>query len=798
MRVGIIAPHPAPLAIGGAENLFWGLQQAIIHAGHECEVIGHVSPERNLDEVLTSYLEASRFEVGSFDCVITGKYPSWMVRHPDHRIYLLHRLRGLYDTYSGGHLPPELARIPAVAALRPGGPHAPMTTDRNVVLRSVETLFAMGAAQLPAHAWDYPGPLARELIHALDACAFNNTYIRRFAAISKTVATRAGYFPPGSQATVLYPPPHRSDYSCGGGDYFFTSSRLDAPKRLALLIEAMALFDGDVPLLIAGVGPERDRLENLAAGDPRIRFLGFVPDDQMPSLYRDALAVPFIPIDEDYGLVTLEAMKSSKPVLTTRDSGGPCEFVEHERTGLICEPTPISIAAGLRRLYHSPAAAEMMGRAAAELVKPVTWEHVAEGLVGQIPRRFGKPRRRRKKIVLATTMPIYPPQGGGQARVYHLYRNLAKDVDVSIVSFGAPGDPVKADEIAPNLTEIRVGKSLQHDRLERKLMAAMSGIPVTDVAMPRLSTFTPAYRETLHWASRDCDAFIACHPYLIGEIESVRRRQPIWFEAQDVEVTLKRHAFESVPGHERIIADVIATERRCWTRSQFVFGCTQTDLTQLKAIYGSTNALSCEVPNGVALDEVRYTPLSARRLARAALGHQDQALALFLGSWHPPNLDAVEQIISMSKALPQIQFLVAGSAGVPFKSRDVPRNISFLGPVSQQVRDILLASVDIALNPMSSGTGSNLKMVDYFAAGIPVISTPFGARGLPVRDREHLVISNLENFEASLAEMAELKDPLLEKMTISALNLVTSQYSWDVIAEKLIEFIEFHDLLNLR
>ena len=79
-------------------------------AGHDCDIVGQVSPERNLREVLESYLAFARLDLGAYDCVISGKYPAWMAPHPDHRIYMLHRLRGLYDVYRGPELPADVRR----------------------------------------------------------------------------------------------------------------------------------------------------------------------------------------------------------------------------------------------------------------------------------------------------------------------------------------------------------------------------------------------------------------------------------------------------------------------------------------------------------------------------------------------------------------------------------------------------------------------------------------------------------------------------------------------------------------
>ncbi|KAG1389725.1 hypothetical protein G6F59_015449 [Rhizopus arrhizus] len=90
---------------------------------------------------------------------------------------------------------------------------------------------------------------------------------------------------------------------------------------------------GETRLLIAGTGPQLSVLKQLAGEDARIEFVGYVGDEHLADYYRNALCVAFVPQDEDLGLITLEAMSSGKPVITTRDSGGPTEFVEDGVTG---------------------------------------------------------------------------------------------------------------------------------------------------------------------------------------------------------------------------------------------------------------------------------------------------------------------------------------------------------------------------------------------------------------------------------------------------------------------------------
>jgi glycosyltransferase involved in cell wall biosynthesis len=96
------------------------------------------------------------------------------------------------------------------------------------------------------------------------------------------------------------------------------------------------------------------------------------------------LAVFFGPFDEDYGYITLEAMLSSKAVITCSDSGGPLEFVEESETGFVVEPEPEQIAERIDYLYSNPSKARDMGRAgrAAYATKNISWEHVASQLLG--------------------------------------------------------------------------------------------------------------------------------------------------------------------------------------------------------------------------------------------------------------------------------------------------------------------------------------------------------------------------------------------------------------------------------
>jgi glycosyltransferase involved in cell wall biosynthesis len=194
----------------------------------------------------------------------------------------------------------------------------------------------------PLDAFEFPGPLIREVIHFLDGIGLAPNGIKKYAAISHNVANRQNYFPMGSAVEVIYHPSNIKSFRRGSSDYLFTVSRLDGAKRVSLLIQAMKYVKANIQLKIAGTGPDADSLKQMAGDDERVIFLGFVNDQEVTNLYADALAVPYVPYDEDYGLVTIEAMMSGKPVLTTTDAGGPNEFVINGETGYSVPPDPTS------------------------------------------------------------------------------------------------------------------------------------------------------------------------------------------------------------------------------------------------------------------------------------------------------------------------------------------------------------------------------------------------------------------------------------------------------------------------
>jgi glycosyltransferase involved in cell wall biosynthesis len=387
MKIAIAAPCPQPFVIGGAERLWWGLARYINDAtSHQADIIKVPVTETDFWSLLDGYRRFARLDLSGFDVVISGKYPAWMVAHPHHVVYMLHPARGLYEGYRGPSLAeawPRLDRevrsfvdyLQSRAARRE---HIDAVFERLAALQKLDLDRGGGLV-----AW--PGPVARETIRWFDAVAMAPEAVTRYAAIAQGLTQRADYFPPSAQVVVAHPPADLDTRPGPDFRYFLSVSRLETYKRVALVVEAMRRVDGNVELWIAGTGPEDMQLQWLAAGDARIRFLGYVSDAELEELYRNALAVPFVPYQEDYGLITVEAMRAGKAVITSVDAGGPTELVRDGVNGYLVLPTADAIAAAMQRLANDVELARRLGAAGRQRVESITWSAVLSALLLSSP-----------------------------------------------------------------------------------------------------------------------------------------------------------------------------------------------------------------------------------------------------------------------------------------------------------------------------------------------------------------------------------------------------------------------------
>lgn len=210
---------------------------------------------------------------------------------------------------------------------------------------------------------DFPRPLAWYVRRTLGRLRqwdhFTASQVDGFIANSANVAGRiAKYY--GRRATVIHPPVDLEAFTFNPGprdDYYLAASRLVPYKRLDLVLQAFRQ-DGRRRLKVVGDGPERKRLEALAAGAPNIQLLGYQQDAVLRQLMSDARAFVFA-AEEDFGIMPLEAQACGTPVIAY-GRGGTLETVRgladgKEATGVFFDSqTAASLLSAIREGEQHP------------------------------------------------------------------------------------------------------------------------------------------------------------------------------------------------------------------------------------------------------------------------------------------------------------------------------------------------------------------------------------------------------------------------------------------------------------
>lgn len=183
----------------------------------------------------------------------------------------------------------------------------------------------------------------------------------------------------------------------GGRRFVFSVCYLTYRKGIDLAIEAFARIAArhpDTDYVVAGRGPEQERLEALArrlgVGD-RVRFVGAVTDDVKRSLFArcECFVMPtrVVPGDiEGFGIVFLEAALFGKPAVGG-DNGGVPDAVVHGETGLLVDTTPGSapVAAAVERLLSDRDLARRLGQQGrARVLRDFQWRHVIRPMVARL------------------------------------------------------------------------------------------------------------------------------------------------------------------------------------------------------------------------------------------------------------------------------------------------------------------------------------------------------------------------------------------------------------------------------
>lgn len=346
-----------------------------------------------------------------------------------------------------------------------------------------------------------------------------------------------------------------------------------------------------------------------------------------------------------------------------------------------------------------------------------------------------------RKVLVVGGYRIFPAMTGGMLRTTAIARALARmGCNVTVYALAGRREDYRHRGEA-------VGRHLRTPIEARLVMETHVG-PVTGLAQAvsrrlglprfwqyallRLGLVPRRLRELL----READ-IVLCDSPLAPPVPGPWSGKPHFLISHNLEFALLRqgNAVERrfAPWMERI-------ERAAPARYRDILVCSQQERDFFHACAGGAGRQLPLLRNGV--DAQAYTPLAGdRRRLREELGiAEDEWLLIFTASAWTPNVEALETLRAFCReeaaflAERRLRFVAVGSVCAA-PCREGP----FLATGGVAAVVPYLAAADVALNPVVRGSGSNVKIFEYVAAGLPVISTAFGVRGTEFApDRDYL------------------------------------------------------------
>jgi glycosyltransferase involved in cell wall biosynthesis len=348
------------------------------------------------------------------------------------------------------------------------------------------------------------------------------------------------------------------------------------------------------------------------------------------------------------------------------------------------------------------------------------------------------------RVLSILPFPVLPLTHGGRVRAYRLAVGLARAG--ATVDLCCPWHPA-----FPRRPFHREGVTI------RPFIFAANALPVLlgDRVIPPLlqlsrQPLTRGPRRLLR-RCRDYDivefhfcAYSAWMPRIGGDTRVV-------YAAHNVEMD---YAVAASPFYHLFARQIEELERRAVRASDLVVACTDADGRRLGALYGDPKALAV-LANGFDESEVADARGYGRAQARAELGLRPDELAiLFVGGPAVHNRRAARFL--EEQVLPVIagpaRLILAGRCARPRRQGRLLA-VGFVESLAP-----LLAAADVAVNPVESGSGSNVKLAEYVAAGVPVVTTSFGLRGYEgFADR--VTIAELGGFASAVQARVPMADP---------------------------------------
>jgi glycosyltransferase involved in cell wall biosynthesis len=356
-----------------------------------------------------------------------------------------------------------------------------------------------------------------------------------------------------------------------------------------------------------------------------------------------------------------------------------------------------------------------------------------------------------KRILMISSMPLYPANDGGRVRMHQIATHLGAryDVHVSAPSAGTPAS------VTTSFTTHTTPSRGIRQMFDARVLVRLDGI---------IRRVRP-------------DALLLEYIWLGMYAVPLARRYhlPLMVDAWDAATTRMRRAgsviWPAVSVYERLVLKMA-------TR---VFVASDVDRAAVVRLGVAPEKVDV-VPNGVDTRVYQPGPPEERQAVRLRLGLRDgERMLFFFGQLsYAPNAAAVATLASdvMPRMPRHHRLFVAGRGGTDELRRGAGSDrITFLGPVESPVP--YLRAADAVPVPLTHGSGTRLKILESVACGVPTVSTPVGCEGIDVA-----VCGDTLSVQAGWEPFTDALTRAAESPHMAPSEAFVRTYDWRSIVER--------------
>ncbi len=400
------------------------------------------------------------------------------------------------------------------------------------------------------------------------------------------------------------------------------------------------------------------------------------------------------------------------------------------------------------------------------------------------------------KILMLTLYLPYPPNSGGQIRSYNLIKNLSKKHDITLVSFIKKGEEKYAEEMKKYCKEVLYFYRTDSPfNLTNILKTGLSLYPFLV-----MRNFSPKGQRTIEEKMRK-EHFDLVHvetfylrPHIPSEVSI-----PVVLVDQTIEFVVYQHYVETMkswflkPLYYIDVLKLKYWETKFWKESQRVIAVSESDKqTMQKLVPGLQVDI---IPNAPGDDlSGLYDPEKKSKFKVPVIFYQSNFL--WMQNVEGAEVLAKEVFPLVLKKIPNAICRIVGQnveSNAHFKIDELKgNNIEVVALDKSDIQGVVDAYKEgtILVAPLKGPGGTRLKILGAMSAGVPVVTTTVGAKGIEAENGKEILIGNTPEELANLIIKLIEDRELYKKIVVNAKKLIKEKYDWHEVANDLSQIYE--------